>query len=91
MDARALPDSLRIVRELSVACGRSPIPGHGEIAAPIWRGSAVAGCVTVLVPNTVMTNEVRRRHLSTVVSEAAQRASLQNTLHGERPRQLQAS
>jgi hypothetical protein len=92
MDARTLPDSLRIVRELSVACGRSPIPGHGEIAALIWRGSAVAGCVTLLVPNSVMTNEVRRRHLSAVVSEAAQRASLQNTLHhGERPRQLQAS
>ncbi|QEU97921.1 phage tail protein [Streptomyces kanamyceticus] len=83
-DTTAARPSFRRIREDGYAVGPSPLRDRAIIAAPVWRGSAVAGSVSLLVAHRqVRTVSVRERYVHAVM-DAAGAISRQLTRAGVR-------
>ncbi|MFI7316960.1 helix-turn-helix domain-containing protein [Streptomyces venezuelae] len=70
-DSTAARPSLHRIREDGFAVGPSPITGRDIIAAPVWRGSTVAGSVTLLAAHRHVSSTVGRDRFTSAVMDAA--------------------
>ncbi|MFH8612527.1 helix-turn-helix domain-containing protein [Streptomyces sp. NPDC018029] len=70
-DSTAARPSLQRIREDGFAVGSSPVMGRDILAAPVWRGSTVAGSVTLLVAHRHLRSTVVRDRFTSAVMDTA--------------------
>nr|WP_239104292.1 helix-turn-helix domain-containing protein [Streptomyces sp. SID339] len=78
-DSTATRRPLRRIRENGFAVGPSPLTGRDVVAAPVWRGSTVAGAVSLLVAHRHARSAVVRDRLVAAVLDSAGAISHQLT------------
>jgi DNA-binding IclR family transcriptional regulator len=72
------------IREEGHVVGAAPIPNRSTIAAPVWFGSAVAGCVALLAADSQMKRPATRSRYVDAVMDSAAAMSGQLTRSGSR-------
>lgn len=72
------------IREQGYAIGPSPLEGWDSVAAPLWRGSVVAGSVALLAPRSRMRSAVARSRCVHALMDSAAVMSGQLTRSGAR-------
>jgi hypothetical protein len=71
-DGARAHSTLAGIREEGHALSASPLDGRDAVAAPLWRGSVVAGAVTLLASQRQMRNSsTRSRYVNAVMDTAA--------------------
>ncbi len=64
--------TLAHIREQGYATSTSPLEGREAVSAPLWRGSAIVGAVTLLVFQPQMrSTAMRSRYVNAVMASAA--------------------
>ncbi|MEU1117409.1 MULTISPECIES: helix-turn-helix domain-containing protein [unclassified Streptomyces] len=81
-DSTSARPPLHRIRQDGYAIGASPIAGRDVVAAPVWRGSTVAGAVSLLVSHRQMRGTVVRDRFVTAVMDSAGGISRQLTCGG---------
>lgn len=76
---RDLEPSLRPIRARSLSVGHSPISHLAMLAAPIWRGRTIAGCLAVLPPVEILRHEPELDRVSRLLMSAARTYSRRTT------------
>ncbi|MEV8320872.1 helix-turn-helix domain-containing protein [Streptomyces sp. NPDC059900] len=81
-DVTAARPQFTRVRQDGYAVGPSPLRGRDAIAAPIWRGSTVAGAVSLLAAHSQVCNARAQVRLIEAVMDTAAHISRQLTRSG---------
>ncbi|GAA1943262.1 hypothetical protein GCM10009837_81670 [Streptomyces durmitorensis] len=81
-DVTAARPQLARIRQDGYAVGPSPLHGKDAIAAPVWRGSTVAGAVSLLAAHSQMRSPTVRNRLAGAVLDSAAIISRQLTCAG---------
>ncbi|MFD0418628.1 helix-turn-helix domain-containing protein [Streptomyces sp. NPDC127108] len=83
-DIGAARPSLHRIREDGYAIGPSPLHDKDIIASPVWRGSTVAGAVSLLASHRQVRSDAVRNRFAVAVMDAAGAISRQLTRTGAR-------
>lgn len=81
-----LAPQLRPIRDAALAVGPSPISNLAMLAAPVWRGRTVAGCLAVLPPLEILNDEhdlTRVTRLLVTVAQSYSRRTTAEAASGE--------
>lgn len=74
-DSTAARPALRRIREDGFAVGPSPLAGRDVVAAPVWRGSTVAGSLSLLISHRHARSAVVRDRFVAAVLDSARAIS----------------